>query len=64
MKQITQEYLDGIREGRSLLRQMQAEGSVRVEDLQRLYENARDLAPQGDVYRGERDFWKGQLGPA
>ncbi len=69
MKQVSEEYLEGIREGRAALRRMQAESpETLVEDAQAELDcctrTARQFdaqSPVGQLLRGERDFWRNQL---
>lgn len=72
MQQVTDSYLLGIKEGRALYREIRVRhGLVSREDMRalaQLFEAnctanlargfARELA---DVFRGERDFWRGQI---
>ncbi len=58
--QVTQSYLDGIAEGRALMRQ----GVTPADALPNLAALCRQFAadsPVGQLYRGERDFWRLQL---
>lgn len=69
MNTVTESYLDGIREGRSLLKAWQAEGLVDVpalarasiDNLNRLCRQFGARSPVGQMLRGERDFWRNQL---
>lgn len=69
MTTVTENYLEGIREGRSLLKAWQAEGLVDVpalarasiDNLDRLCRQFDAQAPVGQMLRGERDFWRHQL---
>lgn len=57
---VTQAYLDGIAEGRALMRQ----GVTPADALPTLTELCRRFdaqSPVGQLYRGERDFWRNQL---
>jgi len=68
MQTVTDSYLIGIREGRSLLRSIQARGeTVTRQDMEAFAANcsaqlcrgfARELS---DVFRGELDFWRNQI---
>lgn len=68
-KQVSEEYLEGIREGRAALRRMQAESpETLLEDAQSELDcctrTARQFdaqSPVGQLLRGERDFWRNQL---
>lgn len=58
--QVTQSYLDGIAEGRALMRQ----GVTAADALPNLAALCRQFdaqSPVGQLYRGERDFWRNQL---
>ena len=63
MTTVTQEYIEGIHEGRSLLK---SNPDFNKADIQRMIENLTMLINQGfgkpvaDVFKGERDFWKSQ----
>ncbi len=65
MEEVTQAYLVGISEGRTLLTSMG--GKASREDILGILENLRLTLAQGfsgdirDSLRGERDFWKNQL---
>lgn len=69
MQTVSSSYLDGIRDGRALLRSWQAEGLSDVTELARasLVTLASTCAmydaqsPVGQYLRGERDFWRNQL---
>lgn len=59
---VTQEYLDGIKEGRSSLRKHGM--SIAREELDNLNRTICGFAasnPVGQLLRGERDFWRNQL---
>lgn len=66
---ISQAYLDGIREGRSLLNAWLAEGLDDVAELARVsLANAQERCRMfdastdiGQLTRGERDFWRNQI---
>lgn len=65
---VTAEYLDGIREGRALLRSIRARGErVMRDDMQRFADDCRDTArtfapgPVKDTLKGEREFWLTQI---
>lgn len=58
--QVTSSYIDGIAEGRALMRQ----GVTPADALPNLDTLCRQFAadsPVGQLYRGERDFWRHQL---
>ena len=62
MRQVTQDYLNGIREGRAWLRKY---GAVDAQaHLGNLTATARAFdaqSPVGQMLRGERDFWRNQI---
>jgi hypothetical protein len=66
---VSQQYLDGILEGRALLRAWQAEGLTDVTELarasltnvDRLCRQYDAQSPVGQLMRGERDFWRNKL---
>lgn len=62
MKTVSQEYLDGIREGRETLKR---EGALYAADhLANLNATCRRFdaqLPVGQMLRGERDFWRNQM---
>jgi len=65
---VTESYLMGIREGRALLRSMQQrDETVTRADMEAFAANctaqlARGFAREmADMFRGERDFWRGQM---
>lgn len=65
---VTQEYLDGIREARSLLKSIRDRGEkVTRADAKRFMDNCSENLKRGfdkplaDMFRGERDFWKNQI---
>lgn len=62
MRQVTQDYLNGIREGRAWLRKY---GAVDAQThLGNLTATARAFdaqSPVGQMLRGERDFWRNQI---
>jgi len=68
-KQVSEEYLEGIRDGRKALRRMQSESpETLVEDMQSELDcctrTARQFdaqSPVGQLLRGERDFWRNQV---
>lgn len=68
-KIISQSYLDGIVEGRQLLKAWQAEGftdipalaQASLESLNRLCTMYDATNPVGQMMRGERDFWRNQI---
>lgn len=61
---VTLEYLEGIKDGRAMLR---CQPDMTAQDIEGLLENCTTLLKMGfaqpmrDMYRGERDFWKQQL---
>lgn len=62
MPTVTAEYLEGIREGRKWWREFgighAPEALASLTILCRSFDASN---PVGQMYRGERDFWKGQL---
>ena len=66
---VSQHYVDGITEGRAILRAWQAEGFTDIpalaraslEGLTRLCRQFDAQSPVGQSLRGERDFWKHQI---
>jgi hypothetical protein len=66
---VTEDYLEGIREGRTLLRQWQLQGEpdiasmarVSLDTTTRLCREFDAQSPVGQMFRGERDFWRNQL---
>lgn len=62
MKQVSEEYLEGIREGRAWLKKYGAGDAAAVLDnLERTARTFPAASPVGQMLRGERDFWRGQL---
>ena len=62
MPTVTQEYLDGIREGRETLRRCGL--GVAQQELDNLTRTCRRFDAQsavGQMLRGERDFWRNQV---
>lgn len=63
--QVTQEYINGIREGRALWRNMSP--TEREIDAPAILANVEATmrqfspGPVKDLLRGERDFWRNQL---
>lgn len=66
---VTEDYLEGIREGRTLLRQWQMQGEPDIASMARTAHDTttrlcREFdaqSPVGQLFRGERDFWRNQL---
>lgn len=65
---ITESYLLGISEGRSLLKSIEARGeTVTTSDMQQFADNCTAQLSRGfarelsDTFRGERDFWRNQI---
>lgn len=58
---VTEEYLEGIREGRDYLK---AHGSddarALLDNLERTARRFDAQSPVGQMLRGERDFWRNQ----
>ena len=69
MQTVTESYLDGIRDGRAILKAWQAEGLVDVlalarasiDNLTRTCRQFDAQLPVGQYLRGERDFWRNQI---
>lgn len=65
MKQVSDAYLLGISEGRSLLRSLDYVPSVA--DMEAFADNCSAQLQRGfdksmaDTFRGERDFWRNQI---
>lgn len=65
MQTVTQEYLDGIREGRELWNTLAPE--CRLEEAPAYLANVEatmrtfSAGPVKDLLRGERDFWRNQI---
>ena len=62
MTTVTQDYINGIREGRETLRRCGA--SVARQELDNLTATVRMFGasnPVGQMLRGERDFWRNQI---
>ena len=59
---VSAEYLDGIREGRALLKAHGAEDARTLRDnLERTARMFDAQSPVGQMLRGERDFWRLQV---
>lgn len=59
---VTQEYLEGIREGRAWLRAHGSEdAALHLDNLNRTIKGFSASSPVGQRIRGERDFWRNQL---
>lgn len=63
MATVTQEYLDGIREGRETLkREGPDNASLHLDNLNRTIASGFAASnPVGQFLRGERDFWRNQI---
>lgn len=64
--QVTESYVLGIREGRSLFKQLRSEGSDPVALAPAIIDNIRQTmrgftGEMRDTFRGELDFWKHKL---
>ena len=58
---VSEYYLDGIREGREYFREHGAGDAVNhIERLRELCRRFSASSPVGQLFRGERDFWKNQ----
>lgn len=60
---VTQEYLDGIREGRATLNRDKSgeHAQVYLENLNATIKGFPASNPVGQFLRGERDFWRNQI---
>lgn len=61
MQQVTQEYLEGIKEGRSLLKTYGIETIAiqeRIDNLKSTLKGFSKASPVGQMLLGELDFWK------
>lgn len=59
---LTAEYIDGIREGRAILKQNGIQVAQDcIDALNTLCKQFAASSPVGQTYRGERDFWRNQL---
>lgn len=62
---VTAEYCDGILEGRRLFKEYGIEIAAEcVEQLDRLCRQFSADNPVGQLFRGERDFWRNQISKA
>ena len=70
MNTVSQEYLNGIKEGRAFLKAwpfMNNGEQMTIQDMEGVRDTARRCLAQGfsremaDGFRGERDFWSGQI---
>jgi hypothetical protein len=65
-KHVSAEYVAGITEGRQLLKLMQAAGDDIQAEIPSILANLKAAcrgasAPVREMYRGEADFWRGQI---
>ena len=66
---VTESYLEGLPDGRALLRAWQAEGAselaglarASLDTLNRTCPRFEAQSPVGQYLRGERDFWRNQV---
>ena len=68
---VSQHYLDGIREGRAILKAWKAEGmadtdlptlaQAHLDNIKRTARSFDAQSPVGQLLRGERDFWRNKL---
>ncbi len=59
---VTSSYLDGIREGRETFRREGlANAASHLDNLNRTIRGFAASSPVGQLLRGERDFWLGQI---
>lgn len=62
MQTVTSSYLDGIAEGREYLNKYGADdAAAHVANLEACCREFGPSNPVGQLYRGERDFWRNQL---
>lgn len=55
-------YIDGIREGRAMLRKYGPEiAAEEIDNLNRTIKGFSATSAVGQMLRGERDFWKNQI---
>jgi len=59
---VSEEYLEGIREGRQMFRRHGIElAHEELDNLKRTIKGFAASSPVGQLLRGERDFWVNQL---
>ena len=68
---VSQDYLDGISEGRAILKAWKAEGmadadlptlaQAHLDNIKRTARSFDAQSPVGQLLRGERDFWRNKL---
>ena len=61
--QVSQHYIDGIKEGRDALRKYGTEQitvAERIANLKSTMKGFSNTSPVGEMLRGELDFWKNQ----
>jgi hypothetical protein len=62
MKTVSQNYLDGIKEGRAIAKQYGTDDAIaRLENLNSTIRGFAASSPVGQLLRGERDFWRNQI---
>jgi len=62
MKQVSQYYLDGIKEGREIFNQSGTVDALsRLDNLNSTIKGFAASSPVGQMLRGERDFWENQI---
>lgn len=62
MMQVSQSYLDGIREGREwLTKYPDTDAAEMHESAKRCCKITSPQSETGQMHRGERDFWKNQM---
>ena len=62
MQTVTQEYLDGIAEGRATLKRDGPDYALdHLDVLTRCARRFDAQSPVGQLLRGERDFWRNQV---
>lgn len=62
-KQVTESYIDGIREGREFLKAHKPSVSDMRDILANIIDTLKGFSsgPVADLLRGERDFWRKQI---
>lgn len=62
MKTVSEEYLEGIREGRATLKsEGMAHAAEHLDNLNATCWRFDAQSPVGQLLRGERDFWRNQI---
>ncbi|MBH0113228.1 hypothetical protein I5E68_09745 [Novosphingobium sp. YJ-S2-02] len=61
-QRVSEEYLDGIREGRAWFKRYgMSDARENLDNLERTARTFAASSPVGQMLRGERDFWRLQL---